>query len=73
MNNSGLVDLGVELGKRQRIAKENIRQAKSRGYENYYRWQYKEKDEPFGRTVNLFTKSESQLESDEELSTGMEG
>ena len=68
-----LVDLGVELGKRQRIAKENIRQAKSRGYENYYRWQYKEKDEPFGRVVNLFTKSESQLESDEELSTGMEG
>ena len=38
-----LVDLGVELGNRKKIAKENIRQAKERGYEQYYNWQYKKK------------------------------
>ncbi len=51
-----IIDLGVELGKRQETAKENIRIVKERGYENYYNWQYRSADEPFGRIVNLFTK-----------------
>ncbi|MDO5479683.1 MAG: hypothetical protein Q4G23_11040 [Clostridia bacterium] len=51
-----IIDLGVELGKRQETAKENIRIVKERGYENYYNWQYRSADEPFGRNVNLFTK-----------------
>ena len=31
-----LVDLGVELGKRQETAKKNIEIAKDRGYENFF-------------------------------------
>lgn len=55
-----LVDLGVELGKRQETAKKNIEIAKDRGYENYYRWKYRDKDEPFPRFVNLFTKMDGE-------------
>lgn len=51
-----LVDLGVELGRRREIAKKNIEVAKERGYENYYRWEYRTYDEPFAKVVNLFTK-----------------
>jgi len=53
-----LVDLGVELGNRKKIVEENIKQAKERGFEQYYNWQYKEKDESFGRIVNLYTRAE---------------
>ena len=56
-----LVDLGVELGNRKKVADKNIRQAKERGYEQYYNWQYKEKDTPFGRVINLYTKAESEV------------
>ena len=59
-----LVDLGVELGNRKKVVEENIRQAKGRGYEQYYNWQYKEKDIPFGRVVNLYTKTESEVKND---------
>lgn len=55
-----LVDLGAELGKRKKVATENVRLAKERGYEQYYHWQYKEKDMPFSRVVNLYTKAESE-------------
>ena len=55
-----LVDLGVQLGDRQRVVEENIKQAKERGFEQYYNWQYKEKDEPFGRVVKLYTRAESE-------------
>ena len=60
-----LVDLGVELGNRQGVVKENIKQAKERGFEQYYNWQYKEKDEPFGRVVKLYTKAEPYKEESE--------
>lgn len=56
-----LVDLGVELGNRQGVVKENIKQAKERGFEQYYNWQYKEKDEPFGRVLRLYTRAESEV------------
>lgn len=55
-----LVDLGRELAARQRTAEENIKQAKKMGYEQYYNWQFKNKDLPFGRTIALFTKSEQE-------------
>lgn len=60
-----LVDLGVELGKRKKVVEENIKQAKERGFEQYYNWQYKEKNERFGRVVNLYTKVESEEAADE--------
>ena len=53
-----LVDLGVNLGKRQETAKANISQAKKLGYEQYYNWHYKSKDLRFGRIVPLFTLKE---------------
>lgn len=49
-----LVDLGVNLGKRQETAKANVSQAKNLGYEQCYNWQYKNKDLPLGRIVPLF-------------------
>jgi len=55
-----LADLGVELAKRKEIAAKNIETAKERDYEDYYRWQYRDKNEPFGRTVALFTPKEPQ-------------
>lgn len=58
-----LVDMGVELGKRKGIAERNISTANERGYEQYY-WQYKAKDEPFGRVVNLFTKAPEDEDDD---------
>lgn len=62
-----LVDLGVKLGNRKKVAEENVRQAKERGYEQYYNWQYKEKDMPCSRVVNLYTKAESE---DKEVTNG---
>ena len=53
-----LVDLGVELGKRQMIAKKNIETAHERNYEHYYNWEYSSNDMPFPKTVRLFTKME---------------
>lgn len=53
-----LVDLGVELGKKKQTAAENIREARKRGYEQYYHWEYKTKDMPFGSCFTLFTKEE---------------
>lgn len=53
-----LVDLGVNLGKRQETAVANVSQAKKQGYEQYYNWQYKNKDLRFGRIVPLFTQKE---------------
>ncbi len=55
-----LIDLGIELGKRQDTAKKNIEIAKDRGYENYYHWEYKNDDLPFPRIVNLFTKMDGE-------------
>ena len=55
-----VVDLGVELGNRQNVVRENKKKKKKRGFEQYYNWQYKEKDEPFGRTIGLYTKAESE-------------
>ena len=55
-----LVDLGIELAKRKEIAEKNIETAKARNYEKYYKWQYRKQDEPFDRTVALFTKIEPQ-------------
>lgn len=62
---NALVDLGVELAKRKEIAEKNIETAKERDYEKYYVWQYREKDEPFSRTVPLFTKKEPQEDKTE--------
>lgn len=63
-----LVDLGVELGNRQRVAKENIKQAKERGFEQYYNWLYREKDEPSRRVVKLYTRAEPyKAESEDEV------
>lgn len=55
-----LVDLGVELGNRKKVAEENIKKAKEQGFEQYYSWQYKAKDLPFGRVLNLYTRAESE-------------
>lgn len=55
-----LVELGVELGNRKKVVEKNIRQAKEKGYEQYYNWHYKVKDDPFGTVVNLYTKAESE-------------
>jgi len=62
-----LVDLGVELNKRQEIARKNVEEAKKEGYENYYAWQFRKKDEDFYRTVSLFTKDfESEVKEQNE-------
>lgn len=61
-----LVDLGVELGNRKKVVEKNIKQAKERGFEQYYNWQYKEKNDSFGRVVCLYTRAESQAEGEEE-------
>lgn len=59
-----LIDLGIELGNSKKVAEENVRQAKKRGFEQYYNWNYKSKDEPFGRVIKLFTKEETRTESE---------
>lgn len=64
-----LIELGVELGNRKKVAEENVRQAKKRGFEQYYNWQYKSEDEPFGRVVRLFTKAETKSESEPQEGT----
>lgn len=51
-----LVYLGVELGKRKSVAKENIDKAMEDGYSNYYNWDYKKNGEVFAGSVRLFTK-----------------
>lgn len=61
-----LVDLGVELGKREETAKMNVSKAKEYGYERYYNWEYKNKDLRDGRIVPLFTKREGDLNDREE-------
>ena len=53
-----LVDLGENLARRKQIAKENIENAETAGYEQYYNWQYKKDSSSIGRTINLFTKRE---------------
>ena len=58
-----LVDLGVELGNRKRVVEKNIEQAKERGFEQYYNWQYREKDEPYERVVKLYTRAENEEEA----------
>lgn len=55
-----LVDLGENLARRKQIAKKNIEDAKSIGYEQYYNWQYKKDGDSFGRIINLFTKREEE-------------
>ena len=62
---NALVDLGVELAKRKEIAAKNIETAKERDYENYYIWHYQDKDEPFERSVPIFTKKEPQEDKTE--------
>lgn len=62
---NALEDLGGELAKRKEIAAKNIETAKERDYEKYYVWQYQEKDEPFDRSVALFTKKEPQEDKTE--------
>ena len=58
-----IVDLGVELGTRKRIAEDNVRLAKEEGYDQFYAWQIKKKDVPFVQPISLFTK---QLDLNEE-------
>lgn len=53
-----LVDLGENLARRKQIAKKNIEDAKTAGYEQYYNWQYKPDGSPFGKIINLFTRRE---------------
>lgn len=53
-----LVNLGENLARRKQIAKKNIEDAKSIGYEQYYNWEYKKDSSSFGRIINLFTKRE---------------
>ena len=49
-----------------RQAAENIEKAKEMGYEQYYNWQYKNKDMTCGRVVNLFTKTEPLAEGEKD-------
>ena len=53
-----LVDLGENLARRMQFVKENIENAETAGYEQYYNWQYKKDSSSIGRTINLFTKRE---------------
>lgn len=53
-----LVDLGVNLSKRQETAKKNVCEAKTLGYEEYYNWPFKNKNKDFEIIVKLFTKFE---------------
>lgn len=53
-----LVDMGVNLGQRREVTKKNVAIAKERGYEQYYNWQYKDPEVPYGRLVGLYTKME---------------
>lgn len=61
-----LVDLGVELRKRQETVEKNIETAKEMGYEDIYYWRYKEKNGLPTAKVKLFTKDyEKDGEEDE--------
>lgn len=59
-----LVDLGVELGKRKGIAERNQSEARGNGYEQYYYWNFKNKD-GYATCVNLYTKAEEDAEVEE--------
>lgn len=57
---NALVDLGVELGRRQYIAKKNVKEAEKIGYEQHYNWSYQEAEKPFHTIVRLFTKKDAE-------------
>lgn len=59
---NALVDLGVELGRRQSIAKRNAEEAEKSGYEQYYNWEYRENGKPFRTIVKLYTKKDTEEE-----------
>jgi hypothetical protein len=56
-----IVDLGIELERRKARAVKNKDEAIKAGYEQYYNWQYKHKED-FGAVVNLYTKADAQEE-----------
>ena len=57
-----IVDLGIELERRKARAVKNKDEAIKAGYEQYYNWQYKHKEDSFGTVVNLYTKADAQEE-----------
>lgn len=66
-----LVDLGVELRKRQETVMKNIKSAKKQGYERHYNWEYKEKDSQFSQFVGLYTKEfDTNRESEDDKCPG---
>lgn len=60
-----IVDMGVELERRKARAVKNRDEAIKAGYEQYYNWQYKHKEDSFGVTVNLYTKPDEESKEDE--------
>ncbi len=60
-----IVDLGIELERRKARAVKNKDEAIKAGYEQYYNWQYKRKEDSFGTVVNLYTKSDEEPKEDE--------
>jgi len=57
-----IVDMGVELERRKARAVKNRDEAIKAGYEQYYNWQYKHKDDSFETVVNLYTKPDEDTE-----------
>jgi hypothetical protein len=57
-----IVDLGIELERRKARAVKNRDEAIKAGYEHYYNWQYKHKEDSFGTVVNLYTKPDEETE-----------
>ena len=57
-----IVDMGVELERRKARAVKNRDEAIKAGYEQYYNWQYKHKEDSFGTVVNLYTKPDEETE-----------
>lgn len=51
-----LVDLGVELGRRKRVAERNVEKAKDIGYEDF-QWKRHLSNSPFESTMILFKKT----------------
>lgn len=60
-----IVDMGVKLERRKAKAVKNRDEAIKAGYEQYYNWQYKNKEDSFGVTVNLYTKPDEEPKEDE--------
>ena len=58
-----LVDLGVELGRRKGIAERNTEKASDKGYTNYYSWELKDSDSPWGVHVPIYTKEDNKDDS----------